>query len=306
MRYVQSADGTRLAVYESGPTGRPTIVAVHGYPDNHTVWDGLTTLLNGTYRVVTYDVRGTGESDKPRDRAAYRMEHLVDDLGAVIDAVSPDTRIHLLGHDWGSIQSWPAVTDPRFANRITSFTSISGPSLDYVGAWLRDARHHPRAAAKQLLASFYIVGFQLPRLPEVVMRSDRMARIMARVESRGRDAGATGEQPTRTEADLVNGIQMYRANMLPRLTSPKPASTDIPVQVLAPHDDIHAMVEPQLESPRAYVRNLWTQVISGGHWVVFDSPDVIARHVSDFVDHHEGAPASDALAATHVPRHDTA
>ena len=79
-RRVTSPDGVSLAVYETGPADADhTVVAVHGYPDNHTVWDGVVDELvaRGLIRVVTYDVRGTGDSDKPNARAAYRRPHLI-------------------------------------------------------------------------------------------------------------------------------------------------------------------------------------------------------------------------------------
>jgi hypothetical protein len=47
---------------------------------------------------------------------------------------------HLIGYDWGSIQSWKAVTDPLLAGRIASFTSISRLCLDYAALALRHAR----------------------------------------------------------------------------------------------------------------------------------------------------------------------
>src|SRR3954452_2767040 len=100
---VQSADGTRLAVFESGNPAGPVLVAVHGYPDNHTTWDGIAAELGDRYRVITYDVRGAGASDKPTGRAAYKMTLLAQDFRAVIDAVSPAAPVHLLAHDWGSI-----------------------------------------------------------------------------------------------------------------------------------------------------------------------------------------------------------
>src|SRR5690625_3001129 len=103
--WVRSADGTNLAVYEQG-TGATTVVCVHGYPDDHTVWDGVAAELARWYRVVTYDVRGAGSSDVPRTRDAYRLDRLEEDLTAVMDAVSPGEPVHLLAHDWGSIQAW--------------------------------------------------------------------------------------------------------------------------------------------------------------------------------------------------------
>ena len=76
-RRISSADGVTLAVYEAGNPDAPTVVAIHGYPDNHAVWDGVVQLLADTFHVVTYDVRGTGASDKPGSRDAYRYEQTV-------------------------------------------------------------------------------------------------------------------------------------------------------------------------------------------------------------------------------------
>jgi pimeloyl-ACP methyl ester carboxylesterase len=122
-----------------------------------------------TVGVIAYDVRGAGESDRPASRAAYRMTQLSDVLAAVLDAVSPDRPVHLLGHDWGSIQLWQPLSEPRFDGRVATFTSISGPSLDHAGAWMRD-RRHAGASLRQLLMSTYMVAFQIPRLPEAALR----------------------------------------------------------------------------------------------------------------------------------------
>src|SRR5262249_58537562 len=148
------------------------ILAVHGYPDNHHVWDGFAAELAGKFNFVAYDVRGAGESSTPADRSGYRLTQLAADIGAVIDSLGVD-EVHLLGHDWGSIQGWAAVTDDSVMGRIASFTSISGPHLDYAGRFLRSPRT-PRAVAAvagQILASSYIWFFLCPALPELAIRS---------------------------------------------------------------------------------------------------------------------------------------
>jgi pimeloyl-ACP methyl ester carboxylesterase len=278
---VRSTDGVSLAVYESGDPEAPTIVAVHGYPDNHAVWDGVAALLAERFHVVTYDVRGAGESDKPVSRSAYRMPQLTDDLAAVIDAVSPDHAVHLLGHDWGSIQAWPAVTGARLAGRIATFTSVSGPSLDYSGAWLRKVHKHPRASARQLAHSYYIALFQLPGLPEFAARHG----LLDRATRRGtRRAAATPVEPPRSEADKVNGLSLYRANMIGRMTRPQPVPASIPVQVIVPDRDPFVTTDLAVQAAKPWVADLTLRPISGGHWVVSERPDVIARLTSEFID----------------------
>jgi pimeloyl-ACP methyl ester carboxylesterase len=92
---VTSTDGVPLRIYESGVPGAPTVVCLHGYPDDHTMWDGVAAELAPRYHLVRYDVRGAGESGKPRDRRAYRLAQLAQDLVAVVDAVSTDRPVHL-------------------------------------------------------------------------------------------------------------------------------------------------------------------------------------------------------------------
>jgi pimeloyl-ACP methyl ester carboxylesterase len=281
-RHVLSTDGVALAVYETGNLGRPTVVAVHGYPDDHTVWDGVVARLADDFHVVTYDVRGAGASQAPRRREGYRISQLVEDLAAVIDATAPGGRVHLLAHDWGSIQSWPAVTDERFADRLAGFTSISGPSLDMAGLWVRRLGAHPLASLRQLAASSYIALFQAPLLPEALARAGVVDKLVAQSAKAGSSSPAPRAQrrPTR---DVVNGLELYRANMLRSVGRSAPSRAIVPVQVLAPTHDPHVVSRMQREAPAPYVDVLVTHEIEGNHWVVEQRPELIAQHVRDFI-----------------------
>jgi pimeloyl-ACP methyl ester carboxylesterase len=269
-RFVTSTDGVRLAVHESGRADGIVVVAVHGFPDNHAVWDGVAAELGDRFRVVAYDVRGAGASDKPAGRAAYRIARLGDDLAAVIDAVSPDEPVHLLGHDWGSMQLWEPLAEPRFAGRVATFTSVSGPSVDFVGAWLRD-RRHLGASLRQLLASTYMVLFQLPWLPELVLRWAPVERV-------------AGRSFPRSRADRTNGINLYRANVIRRVLRPQPARVDLPVLVLAPVDDPYSRRATATQAPVPYVADLTVEEIPGDHWVVAQDPGLVADRWRAFVE----------------------
>ena len=268
-RHVLSSDGVALAVYETGDPDRPTVVAVHGYPDDHTVWDGVVALLADDFHVVTYDVRGAGASEAPSRREGYRIPQLVDDLGAVIDATAPTGGVHLLAHDWGSIQSWSAVTDERFADRLASFTSISGPSLAMASAWLR--RTDRAAALRQLADSWYIGLFQVPLVPETLIRAGVLDRLLA-----GSLRAPAHRRPTR---DAVNGLELYRANILAAAARPEVGRTHLPVQVVAPEGDPHVTVRLQCEAPEPYAADLRTHVVDGGHWFFRRSPETLTALV---------------------------
>jgi NAD(P)-dependent dehydrogenase (short-subunit alcohol dehydrogenase family)/pimeloyl-ACP methyl ester carboxylesterase len=288
-----SRDGTALAVAEAGDPANPTVLCVHGYPDNRAVWDGVVAALADRHHVVAYDVRGAGESAKPRDQAAYHVDRLAEDLAAVADAVSPARPVHVLAHDWGSVQAWHAVTDPALAHRIASFTSISGPSLDHAGHWLRSRlRPNPTALRElvtQLLFSAYIGLFNTPVLPELAWRAGLVPAVLRRVD------------PTlRPElSDGLHGLKLYRENIFRRFRTPLPRRTDVPVQVLAPTGDPFVGAPMQTDIGR-WVSDLRVRRLPGGHWLPRSRPEVIARCTAELVAHVEGGPEPRALRRARV------
>jgi pimeloyl-ACP methyl ester carboxylesterase len=293
-RHVESTDGVALAMYEQGPRGGPTVVCIHGYPDDHTVWDGVAEVLSTRYRVVRYDVRGAGSSGTPQRRDGYRLDQLEADFTAVIDTVSPTQPVHLLAHDWGSIQAWHFATSEQLRGRISSLTSISGPDLGHARYWLRTRFATPRLLGqglRQLRCSYYIVLFQLPFLPETALTSRFGRRALRRARSIGRTSLSGAGPADPSPADLTNGLQLYRANLLCRRPAPnRPRSTEIRVQVIAPTSDPFVTIALQHEAPQPFASNLRTREIAGGHWVVTERPDVIARMTEELVDSIEGPP----------------
>lgn len=277
-RRVASGDVT-LVVREYGDRELPTLIAVHGYPDSQGMWRRFAERASGDLHVVTYDVRGAGRSTAPASVHGYRTECLVDDLIAVMDATSPDHPVHLLGHDWGSIQLWDAVTseqaDPRLTGRIRSFTSVSGPSLDQVAEAMRRAtwRHRLRQARR----SWYVYAFQVPVLPELAWQHLHgvIGNALARSQRVPREAG-WGPELAR---DGANGVQLYRANMLRRMRRPRDARTRVPVQLVVPRHD--PFVPPSLVRPAAdFAETLERLDLDAGHWVPRTHPEQLARLVT--------------------------
>ncbi|WP_245733273.1 SDR family oxidoreductase [Lentzea jiangxiensis] len=263
-----------LAVQVRGTSG-PTVVLVHGYPDTHAVWNRVAALLEGDFRVVTYDVRGAGASTAPSTQDGYRLGRLAADLFAVIDAVSPGEPVHLVGHDWGSIQSWEAVTTP--GARIATFTSISGPCLDHMGHWSRGGLS--LAHLRQFVRSWYIGAFHVPVLAPLFWRlylARRWGDVLRRLE------GVRTEPAPTIASDAVNGLSLYRANIRPVMRSPRQRRAPMPVQVVQPTRDRYIRTEP-LDLER-WVPSLRRRRIAAGHWAPLTHPEQLARMISEFVE----------------------
>ncbi len=275
------------------PAGAATVVAVHGYPDTHLVWDPVATDLASDHRVITYDVRGAGGSSSPATQDGYRTERLVDDLVAVLDALAPDGAVHLLGHDWGSVQLWDAVCaeehDPRLTGRIASYTSISGPSLDHLAAFVRRAPDDEVQAQRK--RSWYVRAFHVPVLPELAWRhlTGPMRQRMARTERLVTTDGPGGHWAPSLGDDAARGLGLYRANVRRRLRHPGEGATRLPVLLVAPRHD-HYITPASLRYVADAVPRLQRVDVDAGHWVPRTHPGLVAGLVREFVTQHSAGP----------------
>jgi short-subunit dehydrogenase/pimeloyl-ACP methyl ester carboxylesterase len=306
---VTASDGVTLAVhaYSEIDPQRQTVVAIHGYPDNHHLWDGVAAYLGGRYNFVAYDVRGAGESERPPSKSGYRFPQLISDVGAVIDSLGVG-QVHLLAHDWGSIQGWAAVTDDTVMSKVASFTSISGPHLNYAGKFLRSPRT-PRGVfdvIRQFMASGYIWFFLCPGLPELMIRSGLGVKVIDAFARIGNSSTrAQSPAAVRSTGDYVNGLNLYRANMPAPFLAPgaQLPATNVPVQVLVPRMDI--FVTPALQRFTGSIP-LGSSVvpIEGGHWVVMSRPDVVARLAGEWIDRIVDGAASPSTSIVGTGRRD--
>lgn len=286
-RWVRTG-GVELCVAELGDPERPAVVLVHGYPDSKEVWSRVAPRLAERFHVVAYDVRGHGGSTAPRPlRGGFTLEKLTDDFLAVADAVSPDRPVHLVGHDWGSVQGWEFVTAPRARERILSFTSVSGPSLDHFGHWIKSrvSRPTPRRAGHLLgqgVRSWYVYALHTPVLPELAWRGPlgrHWPRMLERMERVPGDGYPTASLPS----DAAHGAWLYRDNVRSRLRDPRPdAYAHMPVQLVTPLGD--RFLSPRLhDGLEQWAPRLTRRTLSSGHWVPRSRPDQLATWITDFV-----------------------
>ena len=298
---VQSGD-VELAVYTWGKRGtkakpKPIVVLVHGYPDAASVWKATAELLAQHYFVVAYDVRGAGRSTRPDHTQAYDLEHLVNDLAAVVDELSPKQPVHLVCHDWGSIQCWEAVTTELMQGRIASYTTISGPSLDHAGYWVMErlksgSPEKMAQVARQLMHSWYVGMFHLPVIAPALWKlgMDKLwPTLLERIE------GIKDVEPSRTQReDGAVGVKLYRANFTKRLLKPQQRHTNIPVQLIFPKRDKFMVPEIWDDLPQ-WAPNLWRRDADAGHWIQVSHPQLVADWAAEFIDFVEGGKPSAAL-----------
>jgi pimeloyl-ACP methyl ester carboxylesterase len=131
------------------------VVCVHGFPDDASTYDGLAEALSANgYRVAAVNLRGYAPSPLTGSLA---LNDLVADLLAVVDALSPDEPVSLIGHDYGAQLSYPAMA--RAGHRFRTAVLMSGAHPAFV-------QRNARRSLRQLWRSRYIAFFQLGGLAD--------------------------------------------------------------------------------------------------------------------------------------------
>jgi pimeloyl-ACP methyl ester carboxylesterase len=77
-------DGVRV-YYECAGDG-PAVLLTHGYSSTSHAWRGQVEALRDRYRVITWDMRGHGQTDSPEEQSAYTEAATVDDMAAILRA----------------------------------------------------------------------------------------------------------------------------------------------------------------------------------------------------------------------------
>lgn len=143
----------------------PVILCVHGWPEHAHSWrHQVSYFVERGYSVVTMDVRGYGDSTKPKAIEAYTLKALASDVAAVAQFVS-STPVILFGHDWGA----PIVyaTALRYPESIAAIAGLSVPYSPVSEGSLIEV-------LQQIYADrfFYILYFQKPDLVENEVEAD--------------------------------------------------------------------------------------------------------------------------------------
>ena len=151
--------GLHLSYREAG--AGPLVLLLHGFPDFSYGWRyQIGALAAAGFRVVAPDLRGYNRSSKPRRVAAYTIPALAADVVALVAALGESRARAIVGHDWGGVLGWHlAERHPALLERLVV---LNAP---HPVAFARELR-----TPDQLARSLYVLFFQLPWLPELVLR----------------------------------------------------------------------------------------------------------------------------------------
>ena len=273
-------NGVRLHYAKAG-SGEHLVVLLHGFPECWYSWRHQLVALSNQYTVVAPDLRGYNLSDKPDGASEYRVEKLVEEVAGLIRHLRHE-KAALIGHDWGAAITWAfALARP---DMLWAAGALQVPPTP---VWRRNQTF------AQFCASWYMFFFQLPWLPEFLMRRGNFALLARAMQTTtARSDVITDEdvdvyrESWRRPGTLTAMVNYYRANVLTRMfgkASP-PKKVTVPTLFIYGEKDM-AVLPPTVANVASFVDAPFTEhrIQNSGHWVQQEAADEVTGVIRRFL-----------------------
>ncbi|MEU6148719.1 alpha/beta hydrolase [Actinosynnema sp. NPDC047251] len=261
--------GGRKLHHMSRGTGGPVVVFESGLGFSRSTWGLVQPVVARHVQAVVYDRAGTGRSDPdPRPRT---LEHLADDLGALLDALGPGPFV-LVGHSWGGaiVRVAAARRPDRVHGLVLVDQSDENADLYFTPAAAKrfalTARLTPALARSGL---YKLLGGRLGRAQPADVLADHHAE----------DFGPAAARATVAELEpFVAELRALRENP-PRLgdlpvtvvTGTRPTRLDRAVR--------QGMNDAHRRTAAALANGRLVEAARSAHLVLFDQPDLLVAEV---------------------------
>jgi pimeloyl-ACP methyl ester carboxylesterase len=261
--------GLEFHVRTGGPEAGVPILLLHGFPQHGGMWDGVVPALHAAgMRTYTPDQRGYSPHTRVSDVDEYRMGNLVADAVAVLDTLELE-RVHVAGHDWGSVVGWHLAS--AHADRVRTYTALSVPHPDAVGR----ARHSDGGEQKQ--RSSYMQLFAMEGKAEQTLLENDARRLWRLFHPLSREQARSYVEPLLEPGALTGALNWYR-----RLERPNLGLAQVPVTYVWGDQD-PAMSRTAAQACADFVAPgvdyRFVEVAGAGHWLCDEVPDLVATEI---------------------------
>ena len=259
--------GLTFDVIDSGPLDGQAVILLHGFPETAESWQAITELLNKQgFRTYAMNQRGYSLGAQPKARAAYKSSELVADVKALVDLIGAP--VYLIGHDWGAVVAWEVALE--HPSQLKHLTALSVP---HKAAFMKAMLH-----SNQLLKSYYMGLFQLPKIPELLFKKfsfvgNQLLKGTGMTEQQLMDFQVQMVQQGRISAALnwYRGIP-FSSNRT--LTS----KVQVPTLFIWGKQDT-AITKKSVELNAQYIDAPYTEIhLDATHWIPVQNSDEVVEH----------------------------
>jgi pimeloyl-ACP methyl ester carboxylesterase len=259
----------------------PLVLLLHGFPEFWYAWRNQLPLLAAAgFRAVAPDLRGYNQSSRPRRIADYRVRNLVNDVLGLIRWFGED-QADVVGHDWGGVIAWRlAQLHPQLVGKLIV---LNAP---HPAAFRRELKRSPL----QWVRSSYTVFFQLPYVPEQVLRAGKFKLLERGWRKQPRRPGAFNakdiaeyKRALSLPGGLTGPLNYYRAAM----RWPGDLFCE-PQVVIAPTLLLWGSRDPFLSVRLSDGLSNWVSDLrvrrfhDASHWLQHDLPEEVSKAIADF------------------------
>lgn len=266
-------NGVQLHTALAGPAGGEPVILLHGFPESWFGWEKqIIALANAGFRVIVPDQRGYNLSDKPAGVENYHSGILVEDILGIADALKLD-RFNLAGHDWGAIVAWSLAM--HAPDRIDHLAIANVPHPQTFKSYLRS---HP----SQMLKSWYMVFFQLPRVPEWLVQANNWKFFTAAMPDQWDEDQYTRYREAWSQPGASTAmINWYRAAFSRASSSRQSNIVQPPTLIIWGKKDPHLNYQMAPLSLELCQDGTLVYFEDATHWVQHDKPDEVSQLLID-------------------------
>ncbi len=278
LQFLTLASGLGMGYVDVGPRDGASVILLHGFPEFHHSWRlQWPALADAGYRVIVPDQRGYNQTDKT---PPYDLNTLARDVAQLQDALGV-TPSHIVGHDWGGVVAYGFAH--RYPDRVDKLMWLNVPHpnayLDSVlsGNW------------RQMLMSWYVYFFQLPKIPERAIARNQYAffdRAFAKVKHMTAQDIAAYKQAASQPGALTAMIDWYRTQVRRMFAIRFRLPVEMvhaPTLVIWGERDL-ALTKPTNDTLTRYVPKARVVYLpEASHWVQMDAPEEVNRLMVEFL-----------------------
>jgi pimeloyl-ACP methyl ester carboxylesterase len=278
--HLISTNGINLHVVQSGPKDGRLVILLHGFPEFWYGWrHQIPYLAEKGYRVWAPDQRGYNISDKPEGIRNYNLDLLAADVNGLIDA-SGREKVYLVGHDWGAVVAW--WTTLKYPQHVQKLVILNAPHPAVSARTMRDDPEQRRR-------SRYFLFFQLPWLPEMLLRANNWrVTVESLIKTSAPDTFVEEDIEYYREAWSQPGaftsmLNWYRAVFQARPKSLPSPHIRVPIRILWGARDPFIIREAAEMSLKFLDNGELFYFENATHWIQHEEAEDVNRHLSEFL-----------------------
>jgi len=277
-------NGIRLHVAKAGAPEQIPVILLHGFPEFWYGWRSqILPLAEAGFQVIVPDQRGYNLSEKPDGIPSYHIEELAKDVVSLFDSLGIE-KINLVGHDWGAAVAWHVAG--QYPDRLDKLAILNVPHPNVMVQTLR-------RSLSQLVKSWYILFFQLPSIPERVMRWNRYQTMRQMMLASSRPNAFEAADLDRyvnawsQPGALTAMLNWYRAAFRwGQRKMVSPARIRVPTLMLWGRNDMALSSEMAQPSIELCDRGQLVFFENASHWIQHDEKDEVNRLLIEFLRDH--------------------